>query len=408
MSTLAIKRFFLSALLLLIHATAGAAYWSEGELNILRSLQLKQLPEQYNNQSNRFAYHQSAITFGKQLFFDKRFSLTGTLSCASCHQPDKGFTDGLAKAKGIHKTGRNTITLLGAAYHDWFYWDGRKDSLWSQALVPFEAADEMASSRVQVLRIIGKDQQYREQYQALFGQFPDTLYQKTIQTNAGPWGDSKTRSNWYRIPKPIQKHINHAYANIGKAIAAYERSIKLPETRFDHYLNLLLTKGEKVANTSIDKTALAGMKLFIDQNKTHCMRCHNGPMLTNGGFHNINTGNFKGQQLDFGRFLGIQVVTQDMFNCLGQFSDAKPEDCNSLRFLPKQVHGHTQGAFKTPTLRYLNKTTPYFHDGRFSTINDVLSHYKKLSTSNSELPPLELSDKETQQLSAFIKLLHAP
>lgn len=393
---------------LLVGLPAQATKWTEQQLRTLASFQLSRLDTKPAAPSNRFAYHQQAAVFGKQLFFDQRFSHNAAFSCASCHQPDKGFTDGLAKGKGVHKTGRNTLTLLGAAYQDWFYWDGRKDSLWAQALVPFEAADEMASSRVQVLRLIGKDKNYRQQYEALFGQFPSVINQSTIKANAGPWGDSKTRNNWYRIPKPIQQKINRAYANIGKAIAAYERTIPLPVTLFDQYLKVLFSNGEEKANQTISPQALAGMKLFIDQSKTHCMRCHNGPLLTNGGFHNVGSGNFKGKQLDFGRFLGIQAVTQDAFNCLGQYSDAKPEDCSSLRFLSKQVHGEMQGAFKTPTLRYLNQTGPYFHDGRFSKVKQVIKHYQGLKQGTSELPPLALTDKEVDQLAAFIQLLNQP
>ncbi len=394
--------------LLIIGLSAQAEGWSEQERRTLGSFQLDRLASKPVVKSNRFAYSPQAVALGKQLFFDQRFSQNAAFSCASCHQPEKGFTDGLVKAKGVHKTGRNTLTLFGVAYQDWFYWDGRKDSLWAQALVPFEAADEMASSRVQVLRIIGQDKHYRKQYETLFGQFPQIIYQSTIKPNAGPWGDSKTRNNWYRIPKPIQQKINRAYSNIGKSIAAYERTIALPVTPFDQYLKLLFSKGEKEANQTINPKALAGMKLFIDQPKTHCMRCHNGPLFSNGGFHNIGSGNFKGKQLDFGRFLGIQAVTQDEFNCLGQYSDAKPEDCTSLRFLPKQVHGEMQGAFKTPTLRYLNQTQPYFHDGRFSTIKQVINHYQTLKKGDSELPALALTEKEVDQLTAFLKLLSKP
>ncbi len=131
-------------------------------------------------------------------------------------------------------------------------------------------------------------------------------------------------------------------------------------------------------------------------------------MLTNGDFHNIGTGGFSGQKLDFGRFLGIQAVVQDAFNCLGEYSDAKPESCSALRFLSKQVHGDSQGAYKTPSLRYLNQTIPYFHDGRFSTLEEVISHYTSINQDSTELPPLSLSSKEQQQLIQFIHLLDRP
>lgn len=398
----------IAAALLASSCTPEPSFWSDKELRVLKSLQLSKLKEDTNSSSNQFANNRDAADFGKRIFFDKRFSATGTISCASCHQENKAFTDGLALAKGVHKTGRNTQTILGAQYHTWFYWDGRKDSLWAQALVPFEAADEMASNRVQVLRIIGKDSRYRDQYESLFGKFPEVIFSTKIPANAGPWGDSPTRDNWYRIPKGLQRIINRAYSNIGKVVAAYERSVNLPTTEFDDYLSVLFSEGEKKANRLLQDDELAGIKLFVDQSKTHCMRCHNGPLLTNFDFHNIDTGTFSGSNIDFGRYLGIQAVVQDEFNCLGEFSDAEPEECVALRFLAKQIHGEMQGAFKTPGLRYLNATGPYFHDGRFTQLEEVLNHYLQIGGDQSELTRLSLSDEETKQIIAFLKLLNLP
>jgi cytochrome c peroxidase len=399
---------FITLCILGFSVFAKAEVWSSQELPILNSLNLSHLPAQPNSTSNQFSYNQKAADFGQQLFFDQRFSLDGSIACASCHQPDKAFTDGLKKGKGIQKTGRNTQSILGAKYYDWFYWDGRKDSLWSQALVPFEAADEMASSRVKVLRIIGKDKTYRSQYESLFGKFPDVIFNATINANAGPWGDSEAQDNWYRIPVNLQTIINRAFTNIGKSVAAYERTIPLPITKFDTFLNVLSTKGEDEANALLNQNQIAGLKLFINQSKTHCLRCHNGPLLTNGAFHNIGTGSFTGEQLDFGRFLGIQAVKQDVFNCLGEYSDTQPEQCSALRFLSNQIEDETQGAYKTPSLRYLNKTAPYFHDGRFDSIEQVIDHYVATKNNQTELPALSLTLLEKKQLIEFIRLLDSP
>lgn len=407
MLKLVFKHINLGIVLCVCTINSYAAYWSAQELRTLASFQLSRLETQPSKPSNKYAYNANAAAFGKQLFFDTRFSLNNSLSCATCHQPNKGFTDGLTKAKGVHQTGRNTQTLLGATHQRWFYWDGRKDSLWSQALIPFEAANEMASSRVSVLRKIGNDTAYRKQYESLFGEFPEIILKKHIPNNAGPWGEKKTRNNWYRISPTTQKIINRAYANIGKAIAAYEHTIALPQTKFDQFLNVLFSKNKVKANKMLAPSQLKGIKLFINQNKTHCLRCHNGPMLTNGGFHNIGTGNFTGKQLDFGRFIGIQAVTQDEFNCLGQYSDAKTNDCLSLRFLSKQVHAEMQGAYKSPTLRYLNKTPPYFHDGRFNQLEQVINHYTNTTKGKTELPELKLTSDEKKSLIEFLHLLDA-
>jgi len=401
------KTLSILALCLLASCTQQTPYWSQKERRIIESFQLDRLPEQ-TSPSNQFAMNESAAHFGKQLFFDPRFSLGEKLSCAGCHRPERAFTDGLPKAKGILETGRNTQSIIGSGYQNWFYWDGRKDSLWAQALVPFEAADEMASNRVQVLRIIGTDKHYRKQYEHLFGTFPSIVLQASIPDHAGPWGDSDTRSNWYRIPQHARHTLNKAYAHVGKSIAAYMRTLAIPETRLDRYIKTLASEGESAANPLLSEEERRGLKLFIDPDKTHCLRCHNGPLFSNSDFHNIGTGTFEGKHLDFGRYLGIIALQQDEFNCLGNYSDARPEDCKTLRFMQTNIHEEMKGAFKTPSLRNLNKTGPYFHDGRFASLKQVLQHYLGPQTVDSEIPEISLTPEEQNAIIAFLGTLDAP
>ena len=108
---------------------------------------------------------------------------------------------------------------------------------------------------------------------------------------------------------------------MGKAIAAYERTIPIPQTRFDEFAETLLMGNENQANKIFNESEIAGLKLFIDQERTHCLRCHNGPLMSNSDFHNIGTGNISGEHLDFGRYFGVAAVVQDEFNCLGHYSD---------------------------------------------------------------------------------------
>ena len=122
----------------------------------------------------------------------------------------------------------------------------------------------------------------------------------------------------------------------------------------------------------VSESQILGAKLFIDQEKTQCLQCHNGPMLTNGGFHNIGSGVFSGPNMDYGRVFGLQSVLMDEFNCLGKYSDAAPSECTDLKYLSRDKHQGLQGAFKVPTLRFLDKTGPYFHDGRFDQLKDVM------------------------------------
>lgn len=381
--------------------------WNKSELSILRSLSLSSLPPLPVSKSNRFADHSLAQEFGQLLFFDKRLSGDGKSSCASCHQPEKYFTDGLPRITSDTTVGRNTPTIVASGWLRWLYWDGRRDSLWSQALIPFEAADEMASSRLAVTRIIAQDKNYHRLYQSIFGELPVSILNKNLPEHAGPLGDTNTRDKWHRLPKHVQQQINRVYSNLGKSIAAYERTLMPKPSRFDHYVDQLFDDSKQ--DIELSEEEIVGIKLFIDPQKTQCMQCHNGPLLTNGGFHNIGSGKFQGESLDFGRMLGLQAVLMDEFNCLGNYSDAKPDECSAIRFLNRSNHIPLQGAFKTPSLRNVLLTSPYFHDGRFNTLMEVMKFYNQPPTSNGphELKELQLQDDQLKQLIAFLKLLTA-
>jgi cytochrome c peroxidase len=390
--------------LLLVLSASADAQWSENELSILRSLSLTALPPVPASPSNRFANDSHAIALGKKVFFDPRFSANGKISCASCHQPEKYFTDQLKVGTGIQATQRNTPTVVASAWLRWFYWDGRRDSLWSQALIPFESREEMGSSRTRIIWEFSQNNDYAQLYQNIFGNLPTDIFQDNKPFDASPIGDAIMQDRWFRLSNAYKKTINTAFANIGKAIAAYERTLFPKPTRFDLYVEQLLgIEDHRIQLTSHEKQ---GISLFIDEAKTQCLQCHNGALLTNGGFHNIGTGNFDGERLDFGRMFGIQAVLIDEFNCLGYYSDADQNECHQLRFLnPNQ---HLEGAFKTPSLRNLKMTAPYFHDGRFEHLEEVLSHYNDPPTDNGnhEIRPMNLSDNELQSIAAFLAMLN--
>jgi cytochrome c peroxidase len=381
--------------------------WSDREQRILASLLLPAGTRPPPSPSNRYADDPDAARLGRAMFFDRRLSAGGGLSCASCHQPDRYFTDGLTRATGVARTSRHTPTIVGAAFQSWFYWDGRRDSLWAQALVPFEAPDEMGSSRTAVVRLVGRDPSYRRRYEAIFGTYPALLRSDTIPTQAGPLGTAATRAAWSRLSTPIRAAIDGVYANLGKAIAAYERSLPLPRTRFDRYVERVLQRDGAGARRLLSADERAGLALFIDSERTHCLRCHNGPWFTNGGFHNVGSGVFEGPELDFGRVFGLRAALMDPFNCLGPHSDAAPEDCHALRFLNTSAHIPLEGAFKVPGLRNVSSTAPYFHDGRFPDLAAVIAFYRAAggTAADHELPPLTISDREAAQLVAFLETL---
>lgn len=402
-----IKPIALVLALLASAASAQQAPWTDREQRILQSFSLANLGPPPARPSNAFADNAAAAGLGQSLFFDKQFGADGKFSCASCHEPSLYFTDAKTRSVGVNKTGRNAITVVGSAYQRWLYWDGRRDSLWSQALIPFEAPDEMGSSRSTVVKQLLADKSLKSTYLEIFGPLPQGFAPESVPEHAGPFASGDGREQWHSLEPRQQTHINRIYANLGKAIEAYERTLHYSASRFDRYVAALANG----ANDSdvLSKDEKAGARLFMDAGKTQCLQCHNGPTFSNGGFHNIGTGNFSGEHLDFGRVFGLQAVLQDEFNCIGPFSDAKPEQCSELRFLKRNTHVPLEGSFKTPSLRNVANTAPYFHDGSKADLAAVLKHYNeppdKRSSGDHELRALALSDEELRQLTSFLHSL---
>ena len=152
---------------------ADSPAWSEAEIATLRSLWIGSLPSLPPDPSNAVADDPAAAALGQRMFFDPRFSANGEIACVTCHLPEKAFTDGLGRAQGMGETRRGAPTLIGAAYNAWFFWDGRSDSQWSQALGPLENELEHGGSRNQYAHVLYADPVYREQYESIFGALPD-------------------------------------------------------------------------------------------------------------------------------------------------------------------------------------------------------------------------------------------
>jgi cytochrome c peroxidase len=192
---------------------------------------------------------------------------------------------------------------------------------------------------------------------------------------------------------------------VGKAIAAYERLLVPAPARFDAYVGHLVDGDLAAARRALDADEIAGLRLFVDGARTQCLRCHNGPLLTNHAFHDVASSRL-GSLPDLGRFAGLQAVLLDPFNCLGRYSDAPKEHCAELRFADRRELATLSGAFKTPTLREVGRTAPYFHDGSLETLEDVVAHYRRPPADpGSELVRLELSEVEAAQIAAFLRTL---
>ena len=371
--------------------------WSEEEINILKGLSLSALPEKPINPSNDFGDDQGAAKLGRKFFFDERFSGNNKVSCGTCHRPDYTFTDDLPLAHGMGFTARRTMPLAGAAYFNWFFWDGRKDSLWSQALGPIESSVEHGISRTFVIKIILE--QYSSEYESVFGTLPEMKGIKKLI--ARPGADSpEAFKAWINIPLQTRNNINSVYANFGKAIEAYVRTIMPAFARFDDYVDALTAGKTGQLGKLLTEEETDGLRLFIG--KAQCTNCHTGPLFTNSDFHSLKVPE---KALDRGRADGIINVLADEFNCLGSFSDADRRKCGELRFIDTDTEKYV-GAFKTPSLRNVAERPPYMHAGQLKTLQDVLRFYR--DSENSELGHGDLTDDELEQIEAFLKTLSGP
>ena len=307
------------------------------------------------------------IEFGRQLFFDKRLSLDGTVSCATCHDPGLAFTDGKNVAEGIAgKRGtRNSPSLLNAMFNSGQFRDGRAASLEAQAVLPLINPDEMGNvSHVQVIDRLQQAPEYLRQFQEVFG------------------GDLTIEG-------------------IGKAIAAYERTLVSANAPIDRFI-----AGDREAMTA---AAQRGFALF--RGRARCSVCHTVnqafPFLSDQNYRNTGVATSSpgfetlaeratqvvrgGDQAAALRGLATEKATSE----LGRFMvSGSPLDI---------------GSFRTPSLRNVELTAPYFHNGTAATLKDVLSFYSKGGGDDPrrdwELQPLGLTDREQEDLIEFLKSL---
>ena len=349
--------------------------WTPEQIAELRALTLAELEPLPADPSNRFADDARAAAFGKRLFFDTRLSSNGKVACATCHMPDREFQDGTPLAKGVGTTGRRTMPIAGTAYAPFLFWDGRKDSLWSQALGPLESPVEHGGTRDQYAQLVATS--YRAEYERLFGPLPD------LTTRDG---------------------VTAVFVNVGKSIAAYERCVQYTPSRFDRYV-AGISKDGRAPRGVLTSDEIAGLQLFTG--KANCTQCHNGPLLTNNEFHNTGIAARPAAEADHGRMAGANAVLSDEFNCRSKWSDAQPEQCAELDFL---VTGspELERAFKVPSLRNVAQRAPYMHAGQLATLEDVIAHYNHAPAAPAgatELKPLQLNATEVRQLTAFLRTL---
>ena len=401
----------LMALVAAALAVTAAAYvaapgprWTPEERDLLRSLSLASLGPVPADPSNRVADDEGAARLGHRLFFDVQLSGPGTVSCATCHPPDQAFQDGLPLGQGVGTSTRRTMPVAGTAHSPWQFWDGRAGSQWEQALGPLENPVEHGGDRTQVARRVAAA--YREAYEAVFGPLPDL---PALPAHAGPVAAPERAAAWAGLSEERRDEVTRVFANVGKAIAAYERRVGFAPSRFDRYVEAELAGRPHTPESALTRDEEAGLRLFIGE--AGCTTCHNGPLLTDHHFHNTGVpAPHAPLPPDSGRAAGVRQALAGEFACTGPYSDAGPGDCQELRFAvvdgPELVH-----AFKPPSLRGVAERAPYMHAGQVATLDDVVAHYAAAPAApfgHSELRPLRLSERERRQLVAFLRTLSGP
>ena len=326
--------------------------------------------------SNRVSGKREAIDLGERLFFERRLSANGEHSCSRCHVPERNWTDGETRARGLALTDRNTPGLANVRLARWFGWDGAHDSLWSQSIRPMLDAKEMGASAAHVAKLVREDADYACRFRKVFGtQFLD---------------DDKV------------------LVDVAKALAAFQETVMSARTPFDEFRDALV-KGDKAGIAKYPESAQRGLQIFIG--KGSCNICHVGPAFTNGEFHDTGIPFFiEPGRVDPGRHEGIKKLLSSGYNLLGKYNDDAAR--SSATGTTHVVLEHRNfGEFKTPSLRNLALTAPYMHNGRLATLRDVVDHYSTISPdrlhSDGEaiLKPLKLSGQESRDLVAFLESL---
>jgi cytochrome c peroxidase len=396
------KRGLTSMILFSGMALALQSTWQRSEMVLLETLSLARLPETPLDPSNKYQQDPKAVLLGQKLFYDPRLSGDEGISCATCHMPSSNYVDNLALSEGRGVGTRKALSVVGAAYSQWLFWDGRADSLWAQALGPLENPIEHAGTRAQYATLVRR--LYAKDYEAVFGKLPPETTWAKLPKKAGPTGNTAERQAWEKLSYAERDVINRVFVNIGKAIAAYETKLKPGTTRVDQYINSIRRTNP---TTTLNNNEIAGLKLFIG--KANCISCHSGARFTDDKFHNVGVPTPEKLQADEGRQRAVRALIQSEFGCWSPYSDSS-SNCGLISGNTNAAQA-PDGAFKTPSLRNVANHYPYMHAGQFYTLADVVRHYNtapKAVVGTSQLKPLNLSQLEQQQLVAFLESLSAP
>ncbi len=320
------------------------------------------------------------IALGDKLFHDARFSSDGKVSCSTCHNDAKGFTDNLKTSEGRDKlTGtRNAPTVINAAYGKTQFWDGRSPSLEDQSQFPMINPVEMGlPNHEPVLKIAREDPVYVDAFKKVFNKSGKDVTMDEVK----------------------------------KAIASFERTVVGGDSPFDKWY----FGGDQNA---MNDSAKRGYTVFIGQGR--CVSCHvieqTQALFTDNKFHNIGVG-INRIQAEVPKltsaYLKAKAAGQDVDKAV--LSDPKTSDLGRFAVT---THFDEIGGFKTSTLRNIALTAPYMHDGSQKTLMDVVNHYNNGGKSEGDpsvndylsggIRPLDLSDQQKKDLVSFMEALTSP
>ena len=340
--------------------------------------------------SNRVSGNAGAIAFGEKLFFESRLSAKGSISCGTCHVPERGWSDGRKLGVGLVEVDRNTPTVQNVRTHRWFGWDGSSDNLWSQSIRPLLDTREMGMTERQVAETVRSDADLACRYEKAFGARP-------------PADDAAV------------------LVAVGKALAAFQETLVSGRTPFDDFRDALANGNHKAA-ARYPQDAQKGLRIFAG--KGNCSLCHFGPNFTHGEFHEIGIPVFKkAGGVDWGRYEGIKRLRANRFNLLGPFND-DPARADGMSTRHVALVPQTFEQFKVPTLRNVALTAPYMHNGHLATLADVVRHYSEIDPTllhmahmyfdplvpeavptDTLLKPLKLSSIEISYVVAYLMTL---
>ncbi len=305
----------------------------------LRHPALSPLPPPPPDPSNRVGRRRQGGRFGRLLFFDQRLSKSGAMSCATCHDPAQAWANHQATMEVESLFPKNVPSLRNSSYNRWYYWDGRADSSWSQALGPLENEREMGGSRLALLHLVRGDQELHEQYRKIFGEMPVAAGDPSrFPREAKPLAkepENPLQRAWATMRDEDRHAANVVFSNLGKAIAAFERTVSVGEAPLDRYVARLRKEGQQAAASALPAAARRGLKLFVGRGQ--CTLCHNGPTLSDGEFHDVGIALGIGHRIDPGRYQGVANLLQSPFARNGAYADAKspaPRPCSCRRRKP--------------------------------------------------------------------------